>query len=157
MNRLKIIIMALSLMSGVSSCIKDDRNNFLPDECVYLLESSHHEVKASEGRFGLVLIKSGKGLSSCDVTIKVDEDALNEYDTLNDMSLAVLPENVFTLSETSVHFGKSDFRKEVEVSWEPAALSALLGISEYAIPLRLECRGLEADSERSVIIIQPVR
>ena len=157
MNRLKIIIMASSLLLGLSSCIKDDRNNFLPDECVYLIESSLQEVKASEGQFGLVLIKSGKGLSSCDVTIKVDEDALDEYNAVNDMSLAVLPENVFTLSEASVHFGKSDFRKEVEVLWEPAALSALLGISEYAIPLKLECRGLEADPERSVIIIQPVK
>lgn len=157
MNRLIIIIMASSLLWGLSSCIKDDRNNFLPDECVYFLESSLHEVKASEGQFGLVLIKSGKGLSSCDVTIKVDEDALNEYNAVNDMSLAVLPENVFTLSETSTHFGKTDFRKKVEVSWEPAALSALLGIKEYAIPLKLERRGLEADSERSVIIIQPVK
>lgn len=157
MSGLRTIAIALFLILGMSSCIKDDRNNFLPDESVYLLKSSLCEVKSSEGRYNVILIKSGKGLSSCDVTIKVDEDALSEYNILNDTALSSLPENVFTLSETSVHFSKGDFRKEVGVTWEPAALSALLNIGEYAIPLTLECRGLEAVSGKSTIIIRPIK
>ena len=157
MNRLRTIAITLFLTLGITSCIKDDRDNFLPDESVYLLKSSLCEVKYSEGRYYVILIKSGKGLSPCDVTIKMDEEALNEYNIVNDMDLVSLPENVFTLSETSVHFSEGDFRKTVEVTWEPAALSALLNISEYAIPLTLECRGLEAVSGKSTIIIQPIK
>lgn len=156
MNKIKIILLTISIALCLVSCIKDDRNNYLPEESVWLLESSLREVDPSVGSFSVILIKSGKGLSSCDVGIKVDDALLSEYNALNGTALAPLPENVFTLSESSVHFDKGDFRKEVIVLWEPAALSALLKIGEYAIPLSLECRGLETDKEKSTIIIKPV-
>lgn len=150
---------AIALMASIfllPSCIRDDRDNFLPDETVYLLNSSLQTVSSSAGEYSLVLVKSGKGDTACKVRITVDEQILAAYNQENRENLLLLPDNVFSLSETEVDFSKTDFRKVVTVSWESAALQALLTLGNYAIPLSLECDGVDAVEGKESIIIQPV-
>ena len=152
-----ILVLGMALLLSSVSCIKDDRNNYLPLESVYLLESSLQSVLLSSGQYRVIIVKSGKGLTSCKVTLSSDEQVLEDYNAREGEALQYLPENVFTLSESVVNFSKSDFRKVVTVSWEPAALSALLSLGEYAIPLSVTCDGAEVMSGKEAVIIKPVK
>ncbi len=141
-----------------ASCFKDDRNNFLPEESVYLLnEKVLMSVDVALDSVEVVIVKSGKGMSECDVTILLDQEGLAEYNELNDESYEMLADNVLTLSETKVHFAKEDFRKTVWIKWDSRAVAALLALKPYVIPVSIKAEPLEIKEGRSFIIIQPVK
>ena len=153
-NLIKAIIIAVSL-SVLSSWLKDDRNNYLTDESIYLLNNEFSQVDLNSGSCDINVIKSGKGLSECSVKIQLDEQALAEWNALNGENYLPLPENVLEFSATSLRFKKDDFRKTVTVTWEPAAVSALLSVGRYVIPVSLESSDLESVEGRSFVIVQP--
>ncbi len=156
-NTFKILALA-ALTALAASCFKDDRNNFLPEESVYLLnEKVFVPIDVASDSMDVVIVKSGKGMSECDVTISLDAEALAEYNETYDEEFEALADNVFTLSETSVHFSKEDFRKVIRVKWDSRAVSALLTLKPYVIPLSIQAEPLEIKEGRSTIIIQPVR
>ncbi len=156
-GKLDVLFLGIALLFFFASCIKDDRNNYLPSESVYLLEGSLQSVSLSSGQYRVVIVKSGKGLTSCRVSVSSDERVLQEYNASEGESLLYLPDNVFSLSESVVNFSKSDFCRVVTVSWEPAALSALLSLGEYAIPLSISCEGAQVMEGKSAVIIKPVK
>lgn len=153
LNKCKSIISVLAFSLLAVSCFKDDRNNFLPDETVYVHSDAVNDVAASTGKFDVVLIKSGRGLSSGSVTLNIDADVLVSYNTGKKNPALSLPENVYSVSESTVRFAKDDFRKIVEITWEPTAVNALLSIGNYAIPISISANGLECDADRSTVLI----
>ncbi len=156
-NTFKILAL-VALTALAASCFKDDRNNFLPDESIYLLnEKELVSIDVAADSIDVVVVKSGKGLSECDVTIALDTEALAAYNEANDEEFESLADNVFTISETSVHFSKEDFRKIIRVKWDSRAVSALLTLKPYVIPLSIQAEPLEVKEGRSTIIIQPVK
>lgn len=143
----------VAMLALLTSCFQDDRNNFLPDEELYLLTPGLCDVDVNKESLELIIIKSGKGLSSCDLTITVDEEALAGYNATARKNCLSLPENVFELSQQSIHFDSSDFKKTLTLSWTSVAVSALLSVGEYAVALTLESDNMDVQEEKSTVIV----
>lgn len=148
-----------TLLAAASSCslFPDDRNNFLPDEKVYLnISDTRVDVDVNDGNYDISVIKSGKGLSEADVFLSFDSDGLDAYNILHGTSYKMAPENIINgFSEESFHFAAQDARKIVELSWDAEAMAAYLKLGKYAIPVRIQVNGLEVVQDKDFVMIVP--
>ena len=92
------------------------------------------------------------GLSKeVELTVDVDEDLLAEYNTLNNTSYQVMPENCYSFP-TSVKLEKTVKSIQVPVVIKPEALVAAVGyenVSNYVLPISILDSSIELDDKGS--------
>lgn len=140
------------------SIFPDDRNNFLPDEMIYLnISEKRVNVPVDNGEYAFAVIKSGKGRSEADVSLSFDAGALEEYNAIHGTSYKMVPENILRgFSQESFHFNTSDNRNIITVSWDPDALAAYMKLGKYAIPIKVKASPLNIVFDKDFLLLVPV-
>lgn len=135
----KILITALASISIVA-CFPDDRNNFMVDDSLGLTAPAIvQEASVHTGFFAIGVSKNGIGQSPASVTVRIDNDALAEYNAKNNTSYRSVPLAYLKLENDAIDFAKEDVVKEATLKWDDAAgLAALIGdATDYVIPIKL--------------------
>lgn len=156
-NRILAIMLSMSVMSACN-IFPDDRNNFLPDEMIYInISENRVNVPVGDGGYTFAVIKSGKGLSEADVFLSFDADVLEEYNTIHGTSYKMVPENILQgFSQENFHFNTPDGRNNITVSWDPDALAAYMRLGKYAIPIKMKASPLKIVSDKDFLLLVPV-
>ena len=159
-TRILYIIATTAVLA--SSCIPDDRNNFMVEDTLSLTATGIQSVSVHPGSFSFGVAKNGKGQSAAQAVISSEAEdiasAIKLYNIENGTSLKAIPDTYFTLDRTTLSWKAEDVLANVTVSWDVEQLAALIGDStDYVIALRLKSHELDVNGERSIILIQPVR
>lgn len=139
-NRLKLLIVALSAATLLGSC-KDDRNNFMVSDSVSFVGTTEElqqikEISIYEQTYDIPVLKNGKGQSAATVHLETSKSILMAYNVTNGTSYAYMPEECYEITPT-LHFGETDFRKFATIKWDVAAVAALDAEQTYVIPIEL--------------------
>ena len=117
MNLKKYILgIAVPMALGLVSCTEFRDAGELADQ-LYLQKSGVAEATVFNWgtyTYKLPVIKSGKGNHAASVRLTVDETLIDEYKTANPEDTTIymmLPENCYTLKESSLSFAVEDTRK----------------------------------------------
>ena len=120
MNLKKYILgIAMPLALGLASCTEFRDAGELADQ-LYLQKSGLTEATVFNWgtyTYKLPVIKSGKGNHAATVRLTVDETLIDEYKASNpedSIEYRVLPENCYTLTESSLSFAVEEYRKYYE-------------------------------------------
>ena len=172
MNMKKIyknILLSALMIASVSSCVEDDRNNFLPDDSFGFNRTEIESVVTwpiYSGQYDFAVIKSGKGFSEADVKIKGSEFDLVRFNDTRDENVKEylpIPKSIYNFAgaeECIVHFGVEDVTKTVTVSWDVAEVDAAMNDTEnynYAIPLGISSPDLTVNEGREYLIVNLVK
>ena len=140
-NKLYISLLAASALA-FNSC-ESDINNFMVDDTVGLLNSG---LVTTEVYLGVddptkvYAIKAGKGFQDAQVSIKVDNSVLTEYNELSTTAVKLdeLPADCYSITVSSVTLTSDDYRVPFEISWNRDRLSEVLAQNpNVGLPLRM--------------------
>ena len=136
---MKKLILITAAALAAFSCIPDDRNNFMVDDSFGLTAPSVlQDASIHTGSFAVGIAKNGKGQSSASASISVAPEALANYNNDNGTSYKAVPADKYAIDATSLSFAKDDIVKNVNLSWDAAAMSSFIGNDKnYVIPLIL--------------------
>lgn len=171
MNLKKYILgIALPMALGLVSCTEFRDAGELADQ-LYLQKSGLTEATVFNWgtyTYKLPVIKSGKGNHAATVRLTVDETLIDEYKAANpedSIEYRVLPENCYTLTESSLSFAVEEYRKYFLIDFDAEALdaaneelAATTVDTKYVLPCRMTTSNTDiqiAETERAVILIQP--
>ena len=172
MNLKKYILgIAVPMALGLVSCTEFRDAGELADQ-LYLQKSGVAEATVFNWgtyTYKLPVIKSGKGNHAASVRLTVDETLIDEYKTANPEDTTIymmLPENCYTLKESSLSFAVEDTRKYFLIDFDAEALAAANDDLEasttvdtkYVLPCRMTTVNTDiqiAEPERAVVLIQP--
>ncbi|WP_301425294.1 DUF1735 domain-containing protein, partial [Bacteroides caecimuris] len=145
----------------IASACTDERDNFMVNDQIGLLNSTYTETEVFRGMndpYQLYVIKSGKGKQETEVSISVDETVLQNYNTDNGSSIRLLPSDCYTILQPTLRLSNSDYRKAFDIKWNIERLSDLLSAGEeYALPIQMNVlqNSISVDNERVKTIIVP--
>ena len=158
------LLPAFLLLAG---CIKDDRNNnMVPDTLTLTAASEVQDVSVHAGSYVFGVSKSGKGFSAARATVSSSgvAELLQAYNAKRkELDVAfegfeALPATAFTVEGGNLSWDKSDFVRDVKVSWDPAALSEVIGDRENCvIALALASDDLDVNKEKNLMLIHLTR
>lgn len=171
MNLKKYILgIAMPLALGLASCTEFRDAGELDDQ-LYLQKSGLAEATIFNWgtyTYKLPVIKSGKGNHAATVRLTVDETVIDEYKASNPentIEYLMLPENCYTLTESSLSFAVEEYRKYFLIDFDAEALAAAeeaLATSnpeaKYVLPCRMTTANTDiqiSEEEMSKVLILP--
>lgn len=160
-NKLYISLLAACALA-FNSC-ESDIDNFMVDDTVGLLNSGLVDAQVYTGvddPTKVFAIKAGKGRQSATVSISVDPNVLEEYNSLptTTAQLKQIPADCYTVSVSQLTLTNDDYRMPFEISWNRDRLAAALAEDpNQVVPLRMtvSTTGDVADN-RMTTMIRPV-
>ncbi len=161
----KNILLSALMIASVSSCVTDDRNNFLPDDSFGFNNAVNENVVTLPiygGSYDLAIIKSGKGFNEGTVNITTSNADLLAYNEQFGTSYFPLPKNqeLYSFSENSISFSKEDVTKPLRIEWEIAEIADFMAnepANQYCIPVTLTSDNLEVNEGRHLFILNLVK
>lgn len=151
-------LLAIVFLLSFHSC-QDDQNIFIVDDNIGLLHPDKTEAKvylSGDIPYHVYVIKSGTGKGKASVSISISEEILSNYNEENGTSYELLPTDCYNITQKTIDFGSTDYRKSFEIDWNIDALSSL-DASLYAIPVQIniENSNVNISEERLTTIIIP--
>ena len=150
-------ILAVTLL--LAGCFKDDRNNFMvPDGFGISATNILQDASVHTGKYKLGINKSGKGQSSGTVSIKLDNEALAEYNEANGTDYkAVLP-SLVSFDKQTISYDVTDAAKILTISWDPEIMAQFISMNtKYVIPIHIESQDLKVNEGRDLVLIHMTR
>jgi len=162
MNKTHILATIGMLTVLLTGCQHNLEHNMVPDKLGFSYTGNLQQPSVLNNSMDVSVIKSGKGTSSATVKIeRLTQEELtawceSEENKEYGYNFLLASESRYGLSAEDLHFAASDTRQLFKVSWGPDffANSAMNG-KNYVIALKLSEPSIDADPDRSVIIIQP--
>lgn len=146
----------------LTSCQQDLNHNMVPDKLGFAYTENLQQPSVFKAGMSVSVIKSGKGSDAATVEIEAcSQEELDQWRTANGYETALLQASELNYSikmnVKSLYFAASDIRKSFEVEWKTSffANSARNG-KDYVIALKLVNPSIEADENRSILIIRPI-
>lgn len=159
-NKLYISLLA-ACVAGFSSCERDI-DNFMVDDTIGLMKAGVVEAEVYTGfddPTRVYAIKAGKGFQGVDVSIAVDDEVLATYNATADVQLSALPAECYAITVNHLGFGKDDYKKAFEITWDRDLLAqALANDANAVIPLRMSVNsgGINIAEDRLTCLVKPV-
>lgn len=168
MNMKKIfknILLSALMIASVSSCVKDDRNNFLPDDSFGFNNKVNENVVTLPiygGSYELAVIKSGKGFNEGTVNVTTSNADLLAYNEQFNTSYFPLPKDqeLYYFSENNISFSKDEVTKPLTISWKIGEIAEFMAkepANSYCIPVALRSDKLEINDGRGLFILNLVK
>ncbi len=162
MNKKHILASLGALAVLLSGCQHNLEHNMVPDKLGFSYSENLQQPSVLNNSMDVSVIKSGKGTSSATVRIeRLSQEELtawceSEENKEYGYDFLLASESRYELSTEELSFAASDTRQLFKVSWTPDffANSAMNG-KNYVIALRLSDPSIDADPNRSTVIIQP--
>lgn len=157
-NKLYISLLA-ACVAGLSSC-ESDIDNYMVDDTMGLINGGLVEAEVYTGLddpYKVYAIKAGKGFQSATVSIAVDDQVLADYNATAATQLSALPSDCYSITVSTLQFGKDDYKKPFEISWNRERLAEVLAENaNVAIPLHMTVsEGINVDENRLSTLIKP--
>ncbi len=163
MNKKHILAAIGALAILLTGCEHDLEHNMVPDKLGFSYSSNLQKPSVLSASMNVSVIKSGKGSSGASVKIeRLTQEELTawcekEENKENKYGFLLANESRYEVSADELNFAASDTRQIFQVTWKPDffANSAMNG-KDYVIALKLTEPTIDADSTRSIVIIQPL-
>lgn len=165
MNKYISAIITLVLLLGVSSC-EDHRLDFISPPKLYIPQSGNIDLliyKTGEPFiFKLGVSKTGVEENTADAQLSIMSDAeLAAYNSANNTTYKRLPDNCFSLNNTSISFNSESRLEYFDIAIEYDLFDQITDFdeensAEYVIPVILSGASLETNEEKLTSFIKPV-
>lgn len=152
-----LLLAAFTLLA--SSCLKDDRLNFMVDDSFGLTaRQSVVEASIHTGNCSVGIAKNGIGSASASVDIvsgqAADKAALDAYNTENGTAYQAIPAYLYELSDTRLEYSEKEVVKEVTISWDASLVAKMMETgADYVIPLSISSEKLNVNSDHSFLMV----
>lgn len=157
-----IYLLVLGLFAFLCASCDDNRMNGMVNDKVYIVQSGEQEVFVNARDFAdfvLTIYKSGIGTKAADVTLSVDEQYLEDFNTQNGTNLQLLEEYCYEISKNQFSFSSSDVEKFSTITFDGALIkrNQELGVRKFALPLKIDVAGgVDTDYQSSHVLIVPI-
>jgi hypothetical protein len=158
-NKYRLLPMLACLIMLVVSGCEDPRMNNMAEDQVYLNnfgENVQNVFKWEHFTYQLPVIKSGVGQQGGEVSLKVDEAVLANYDD----KYTLLPAELYQIKAPQLTLGKSDYNAFFDIEFDAAGIEALQAKTDkrYAVPLRLSSGTIKpaADQQLCSVVVPNV-
>ena len=158
---MKKTLLSIMFMAALCSCMKDDRNNDMVNDS-FGITAREQVITASvhTGSCQVGVAKNGKGLSAATVNIASDASLVQAYNSAGNTAYEAVPQSAYTISDTSMEYGKEDVVKTVTLSWDPVQLAGIIGDREdMVIPLSISSSDptVKVNPDKSLVIVRVLR
>ncbi len=163
MNKIHIITLVGAAALLLCGCTHDLDHNMVPDKLGFAYTNNLQQPSVLSETMKVSVIKSGKGSSSATVKIEsLSQEELTAWCNTEDnvgkeYNFLLASDSRYEISTQELNFAASDTRQYFQVNWKPDffANSAMNG-KDYVIALKLTDPSIDADENRSIVIIQPL-
>lgn len=136
----KIILIVTSLLL-LTSCFKDERNNYMvPDTLGFTARGDVIEASVHTGAYTLGIAKSGKGQSAAQMHVVQDSETcqslLDAFNQENGTEYKAVLGSLVTMSDVQFSFSEKDVVKQLTVNWDPSLVASfIMDDTRYVIPV----------------------
>ena len=149
----KIVILFLAAAFCALSCSKSD---YLVCENIpaafYISESGVVAVDDLQSELPYTVVKGGDAHYTAQVDVVVDTRLIVKYNISNDLNYIPLPQECYTLSESSLNFGEDVKSQQFFVTFVGEQLAAL-DKGSYAVALALESDNAVVNGEKGYVLL----
>ena len=142
------------------SC-EDNRMEGMYADKVYFVNKGKYEVSGylsnNEIQIDIPINRSGIGNEPIDVSLEIDEAALQNYETVDGNKFQLLPNQNYALSNSSAQLEGDNRNAVVTVTIDIKKLYTIQGVGEekFALPFKLKANGVEFSEGGDKIVIIP--
>lgn len=149
------------LMMLLNSC-EDGRwlNNMVNDQ-VFLLKSGYVKdtiYNQGDVNYEIFVEKSGVGQQEANLEISIDENLLSEYNDVHNTNYKVLPQDYYSIKDSTLHLKKEDSQGAFQVYLDAARIIELETTthSEYVLPFKVnKLDSIESKDSSLITIVNP--
>ncbi|MBQ9138013.1 MAG: DUF1735 domain-containing protein [Alistipes sp.] len=154
---MKKIFIALCALLALGACQNNREDNLTPAH-IYIVNSGlqnaefydlEHEPKAN-----VAIHRSGYFAATANVVAQVDEQALIDYNTLNETAYQMLPEDAYSIADNSLTISKSQRGGNIVVDFNYDAIAALASDHNFVLPLSITS-DLEVTESKQTVLLRP--